>query len=102
MALYKLAVGVEVSSLKYMNFTFFLDAENEEFIITDGVFNKTKTAIQLRKIQQVNIKQSLIQRIIGVYALDVDTAGSDKKEGNIKAISHQLAIALKSKLNFLL
>jgi putative membrane protein len=72
--------------------------ENEEFIISDGIINKTKTTIQLHKIQQVNIKQNLIQRLIGVYALDVDTAGSDKKEVNIKAISHDLAFALKSKL----
>jgi putative membrane protein len=42
-----------------------LDAENQEFIITEGVFNKTKTAIQLRKIQQVNINQSFIQKLIG-------------------------------------
>ena len=86
------------SFLKYRNFTFYIEEENEEFIVSDGIFNKTKTTIQLRKIQQVNIKQSLIQRIIGVYSLDVDTAGSHKKEGNIKAISHSLAIALKSKL----
>jgi len=52
----------------------------------------------LHKIQQVNIKQNFIQRLIGVYAMDVDTAGSDQKEGNIKAISHSLALALKSKL----
>ncbi|WP_284653354.1 PH domain-containing protein [Flavobacterium terrisoli] len=86
------------SFLKYRNFTFHIDDENDEFIISDGIINKTRTTIQLHKIQQVNIKQSLVQRIIGVYALDVDTAGSDKKEGNIKAISHKLAIALKSKL----
>ncbi|MEK8179600.1 PH domain-containing protein [Flavobacterium buctense] len=86
------------SFLKYRNFTFYIDEENEEFIISDGIINKTKTTIQLHKIQQVNIKQNLIQRLIGVYALDVDTAGSDKKEGNIKAISHDLALALKSKL----
>ena len=90
-------IGV-VSYLKYLNFTFFLDAENEEFIITDGVFNKTKTAIQLRKIQQVNINQSFIQKLIGVYELDVDTAGSNKKEGAIKAISHELALELKFRL----
>lgn len=90
-------IGV-VSYLKYLNFTFFLDAENEEFIITDGVFNKTKTAIQLRKIQQVNINQSFIQKLIGVYELDVDTAGSNKKEGAIKAISHELALKLKFRL----
>lgn len=90
-------IGV-ISYLKYLNFTFFLDSENEEFIITDGIFNKTKTAIQLRKIQQVNINQSFIQKLIGVYELDVDTAGSNKKEGAIKAISHQLALELKSRL----
>ena len=87
-----------VSYLKYLNFTFFLDTENGEFIITEGVFNKTKTAIQLHKIQQVNINQSFIQRLIGVYELDVDTAGTNKKEGAIKAISHELALELKSRL----
>jgi uncharacterized membrane protein YdbT with pleckstrin-like domain len=38
-----------------------------------------KTIIQLNRIQQVNINQSLIQRLVGVYELDVDTAGSAKK-----------------------
>jgi len=90
-------VGV-ISYLKYLNFTFYIDQENDEFIITEGVFNKTKTAIQLDKIQQVNINQSLIQRLAGVYELAVDTAGSNKKEGNIKAIAHKLALDLKSRL----
>lgn len=87
-----------VSYLKYLNFTFYIDAENDEFIITEGIFNKTKTTIQLNKIQQVNINQSLVQRLVGVYELAVDTAGSNKKEGNIKAISHDLALDLKSRL----
>ncbi len=90
-------VGV-VAYLKYINFTFYIDDENDEFIIQEGIINKTKTAIQLNKIQQVNINQSLIQRLINVYALEVDTAGSDTKEGNIKAISHSLALDLKAKL----
>ncbi|WP_300565673.1 PH domain-containing protein [Flavobacterium sp.] len=87
-----------VAYFKYLNFTFFLDYENEEFIINEGIFNKTRTTVQLNKIQQVNINQSLIQRIIGVYSLDVDTAGSTKKEGEIKAISHPLALELKARL----
>jgi uncharacterized membrane protein YdbT with pleckstrin-like domain len=87
-----------VAYFSYLNFTFFIDEENNEFIINEGIFNKTKTAIQLEKIQQVNINQSLIQKIIGVYALEVDTAGSAKKEGSIRAISHHLALALKSRL----
>lgn len=87
-----------VGWLRYRNFTFWIDEENEEFIITEGILNKSKTVIQLHKIQQVNIGQSLLQRIIGVYTLEVDTAGSNKKEGKIRAISHQLALALKERL----
>ena len=87
-----------VAYFSYLNFTFYIDEKNDEFIINEGIFNKTKTTIQLNKIQQVNINQSLIQKIIGVYALEVDTAGSAKKEGSIKAISHHLALALKSRL----
>lgn len=90
-------VGI-VAYLRFLNFTFYIDDENDEFIVSDGIINKTKTTIQLNKIQQVTINQNLLQRIIGVYALNVDTAGSDNKEGNIKAISHSLALALKVKL----
>ncbi|MBF6609132.1 MAG: PH domain-containing protein [Flavobacterium sp.] len=93
-----IAVAGIAAYLKYLNFTFYIDAENNEFIISEGIFNKSKTAIQLEKIQQVNINQSLIQRIISVYELDVDSAGSSNKEGMIKAVSHDLALALKAKL----
>ena len=48
------SIGV-ISYLKYLNFTFLLDSENQEFIITEGVFNPTKTAIQLCQLQLVNI-----------------------------------------------
>ncbi len=93
-----LIISGVIAYLKYLNFTFFLDHENQEFVITDGILNKTKTSIQISKIQQVNIKQSFIQKIIGVHALDVDTAGSNKKEVAIKAISHELALDLKARL----
>ena len=87
-----------IAYLRFLNFTFYIDKEHDEFIVNEGIINKTKTTIQLNKIQQVNIHQTLIQRLIGVYALSVDTAGTDNKEGNIKAISHALALALKAKL----
>lgn len=87
-----------IAYFKYRNFTFYIDSANDEFIINEGIFNKTKTVVQLNKIQQVNINQSLIQRLIGVYAVDIDTAGSKKKEGEIRAISHPLALELKARL----
>lgn len=86
------------SYLSYLKFTFFLDEEKQEFIIQKGIFNRENLIIRLDKIQQVNINQSLIQRIIGVYSLDIDTAGSDKKEASIKAIDHEAATILREKL----
>lgn len=88
-----------IAYLKYLNFTFYLDEDNQEFIVKDGIINKSRLAIPLDKIQQVNINQSLVQRIIGVHALEVDTAGSGKQEVSIRAIPHDLALALKSRLH---
>ena len=90
-------IGV-ISYLQYLFFTFHIDEENNEFVIQKGVFNKTRITIQLHKIQQVNINQSLIQRLVGVHKLEIDTAGSDKKEASISAISHDLATILKERL----
>lgn len=87
-----------ISYLQYLFFTFQIDEENGEFVIQKGVLNKTRITIQLHKIQQVNINQSLIQRLVGVHKLEIDTAGSDKKEASISAISHELATILKERL----
>lgn len=87
-----------IAYLKYRNFTFMLDDSKDEFIIDSGIWNKSRLAIPLAKIQQVNINQSLLQKIIGVHALEIDTAGSGGNEGIIKAVSHELAQALKIRL----
>ncbi len=84
--------------LSYLKFTFFLDEERQEFVINKGVFNKTQLTIQLEKIQQVNINQSLLQKIIGVYSLKIDTPGGDKAEVSITAIDEQVAYDLKAHL----
>ena len=81
------------SYLQYWFFTFYIDEETNEFVIQKGVLKKTKITMQLHKIQQVNINQSLIQRLVNVHKLEIDTAGSDKKEGSISAISHELVLS---------
>lgn len=93
-----LVVLIIFSYLSYLKFTFFLDEEKQEFIIDKGILSREHLTIRLDKIQQVNINQSLIQRIIGVYSLDIDTAGSDKKEASIKAVDHYTATILRERL----
>lgn len=84
--------------LKFRNFTFFIDEENEEFVVRKGILSKTRIAIPLNKIQQVNISQNLVQKLLKVHALEVDTAGSSKTEVAIKAITETYALALKERL----
>ena len=82
----------------YLNFTFFLDKEKQEFVVNKGIFNRDQIIIQLDKIQQVNINQSILQKIIGVYGLKIDTAGSKGEEVSIKAIDEVSAYNLKDHL----
>jgi len=92
-----LLIGI-IACLQYRHFTFFLDQDKGEFVVQQGVLEKKRISISLDKIQQVNINQSVLQRIIGVYSLDIDTAGSTSKEVIIKAIDHKSAQILKEKL----
>src|SRR5690606_24164142 len=87
-----------IAYLQYRNFTFFLDEDKQEFVIHSGILSKKRLSIGLDKIQQVNINQNIIQKLIGVYSLDVDTAGSGSKEVSIRAIDHKSAQILKAKL----
>lgn len=84
--------------VRFWFFKFYIDYKLKEFVIENGVFNKTKTTIPFHKIQKVTIDQSLIQRIFNVHKLELDTAGSDKKEASIKAVSQEMAVELKRNL----
>ncbi len=90
------------SYLYYRKFIFYIDYDRKEFVLEKGIFSTENTAIPFDKIQQVYFKRSILQRLIKVYSLVVDTAGSNQKEVEIKAISGEDAnrlseILLKAK-----
>ncbi|MDM1408020.1 PH domain-containing protein [Myroides sp. DF42-4-2] len=87
-----------IAYLNYRNFTFHIEKETESFVVQKGIFNKTKSTIKLAKIQQVNINQTFINKLLGIYSIEVDSAGSVAKEGIIKSVSHEVAQALKQTL----
>jgi putative membrane protein len=81
--------------LAFFRFKFHIDYENREFILQKGVLSSSITAVPFDKIQQVYLKRSIIQRILNVYRLKIDTAGSKEDEVDIKALSKQEALQLK-------
>lgn len=84
--------------LSYRNTNFRIDKQHQEFILQKGILNKKQVVLQLAKIQQVNINQNFIQKLINVYGVEIETAGTSKSEVNIGAVSKVIAVALKSQL----
>ena len=86
------------SMLYYLKFLFYIDEAKSNFILQKGVFNSDVVNIPFSKIQQVNFKRNILQRVIGVYSVVIDTAGSHYKEVEIKALSKEKADLLAEML----
>ncbi len=84
------------SYLVYKNFKFKI--EGDSFILKKGIVSKNNTAIAFDRIQNVNFSQNVIHQLINVYQVDIETAGSDKTEISIKALSLDQAKALRKKI----
>ena len=86
------------SYLTYRNFFFHIDEKTSSFIIMKGVLAKSKTIIPLENIQQVTLNQKFIHKLVQVYAVEIDSAGSAEKEVVIPSVSHDIALELKTLL----
>lgn len=75
------------SWLYFRKFIFHIDYNSEEFILKKGVLSTEDIAIPFDKIQQVYLKRSILQRLINVYSVVIETAGSKQDEVSIKAMT---------------
>ncbi len=88
---------VTVSTIiSYRYFRFFI--EQNEFVLQKGFLKKVKLSVPLERIQTINIKQNIIQKILGVVSLEVDTAGAGSVEVKLTAIRESLAKELEEAL----
>lgn len=79
--------------LYYLNFYFYV--AGDEFIIKKGYIRKKVLSIPLERIQSINTKQNLIQQVLNVVSLEIDTAGSVGKELKIHALEKSFASELQ-------
>ncbi|MGY0425484.1 MAG: PH domain-containing protein [Polaribacter sp.] len=84
--------------LIFKNFQFKI--ENQHFILKRGILKKVTVSIPFDRIQNIHFKQNIMQQLINVYALTIETAGSSKAEISIKALSFKEANALKEEITF--
>jgi membrane protein YdbS with pleckstrin-like domain len=73
-----IALGFLISflwaSLYWDKYTFILG--EERIVITRGVIGKRVTNIPYERIQNVNVWRGVLDRIFGLYAIQIETAGS--------------------------
>lgn len=93
-----LTILIVSAVLQYYHFKYYIDEENEEFVIHEGIINTSVTKIKRQNIQEVNISQPFIHRFFNIYKLEIDTPGSSEKEVKISALTKQNAIDLKKYL----
>ncbi len=76
-------------------FRYRFHVEDDEFIVERGVFSRKKIIIPFDRIQSVNFKQNLVHQIFNVVGLEIDTAGTSKKEFDFDALSMSKSKALR-------
>lgn len=91
-------VQMVFSYLQHRNFTYYVDEHKGEFLIQQGVFNKSTTVIKFENILQVNIRQNMIQQALDLYGFEIESAGSKDKEADLYALNEPTALALKEYL----
>lgn len=70
--------------LRYKNFTFaFMDTG---MLIREGVVYKKRIDIPYSAIENVAVDKPLVQRLLGIGTLVIDTAGGDEKEGILPGV----------------
>lgn len=84
-----MAIILVLSYYYYLKFRFYV--KGNEFIVEKGILTKEKITVPFDRIQTVNIQQNLIQRLLSVSGVKIDTAGSAAQEIEIAALSKSYA-----------
>ena len=63
--------------------------------ISSGVISRREREIPYRRIQNVDVSRGVVQRAIGVAAVDLETAGGSSTEGSIRYVTPEEATRLQ-------
>ncbi|ELZ40024.1 membrane-flanked domain protein [Halorubrum californiense DSM 19288] len=63
--------------------------------ISSGVISRREREIPYRRIQNVDVSRGVLQRAIGVAAVDLETAGGSSTEGSIRYVTPEEATRLQ-------
>lgn len=71
---------------KYLNFTY--EITNDSLNIWSGLFFKQNRTIPLERIQNVTVKKGVIQNLLGVCSVMIETASGAGAEADLSVVTH--------------
>ena len=89
-----LAVGYEIAYFRRFEY----ELTDDTFDIRSGVISRREREIPYRRIQNVDISRNVLQRLLGIAAVNLETAGGGSTEGAIRYVSPAEANRLQSEL----
>lgn len=72
--------------------------EGDELILDSGVFSRRHRIVPLARVQNLDVRQNLLQRLFDVAELRVETAGGDADEPAALVLGREEAESLRTKL----
>lgn len=88
-----IAAGV----LQYWFFRFSI--QDDRILIRQGVLKKTSLDLPFERIQGINVERSLVDRMLGLVTVSLDTAGSGAAEGQLPCVDAALADLLRTRVS---
>ncbi|WP_135363214.1 PH domain-containing protein [Halosimplex halophilum] len=82
---------------RYRRFEYELTADT--FDIRSGVLSRRVREIPLRRIQNVDISQNVVQRVLGIAEVDLETAGGGGTEAQLQYVGVDDAERLQSEIS---
>lgn len=69
--------------------------QGQRLVIHSGILNKRERRIPLDRVQELQIQQGVLHRLLGFAKLQISTAGSDANEADLDALTVESAEQLK-------
>jgi putative membrane protein len=90
------AFGAAYETVYYRRFEYELTADT--FDIGSGVLSRREREIPLRRIQNVDISRGVVQRVLSVAVVDIETAGGGGTEASLRYVGYDEAKRLQRDL----
>lgn len=91
-------VALPAIVLQYLRFSYRITPQ--QIVIQKGVLRRQNRSIPIERIQNIQIQQNLVARLIGLAKVTIETAGSSATEGSLEYVglsdAHEIRQAVRS------